>query len=304
MIGKADLAVARQEVDVVVVDLGGERRAPLLEVGHEVLERRRIEHGARQHVRAGLARLLEHGDRQRLAAALLLQLRQPERRRHPAPGPPPTIEDIDFEGSQRSQRATLSHLFSSAIIAGTTSNRSPDDAVVGDLEDRRLGVLVDRDDGARALHADEVLDRAGDAERDVELRRDGLARSCRSGDPSAASRRRRSGATRRARRPSPARAAAAICRCSCPLMPRPTATMRSACDRSTACFASLNGASGFWRIFAASIGDRRLVASARAAPPRFTASARNAPIWNVDDCGAGPTARRRRCSLPWNIGRT
>jgi hypothetical protein len=39
-------------------------------------------------------------------------------------------------------------------------------------------------------------------------------------------------------------------------MPRPTATMRSACDRSTACFASWNGASGFWRIGRGVDGDR------------------------------------------------
>src|SRR5207248_4782288 len=50
-----------------------------------------------------------------------------------------------------------------------------DDAEVAELEDRRVRVLVDRDDRVRALHADLVLDRAGDAERDVELRRDGLA---------------------------------------------------------------------------------------------------------------------------------
>ena len=50
-----------------------------------------------------------------------------------------------------------------------------DHAEVGQLEDRRLGVLVDRDDGLRGLHAGPVLDRAGDAERDVELRRDRLA---------------------------------------------------------------------------------------------------------------------------------
>src|SRR5437763_9656378 len=48
-----------------------------------------------------------------------------------------------------------------------------DDAVVGDLEDRRVGILVDGDDRARALHADEMLDRAGDAEREIQLRRDG-----------------------------------------------------------------------------------------------------------------------------------
>ena len=57
-------------------------------------------------------------------------------------------------------------------------------------------------------------------------------------------------------------------RCSCPLMPRPTATMRSACDRSTACFASWNGASGFWRIAAASIVDRQRRDRRRRAAPR------------------------------------
>ena len=50
-----------------------------------------------------------------------------------------------------------------------------DDAEVGQLEDRRLGVLVDRDDRLGGLHAGPVLDRAGDADRDVELRRDRLA---------------------------------------------------------------------------------------------------------------------------------
>src|SRR6202011_5218327 len=50
-----------------------------------------------------------------------------------------------------------------------------DDAVVGDLEDRRLFVLVDRDDRLRGLHAGAVLDRSGDAQRDVQLWRHGLA---------------------------------------------------------------------------------------------------------------------------------
>src|SRR5262245_1004791 len=52
-----------------------------------------------------------------------------------------------------------------------------DDAVVGHFEDGRVGILVDRDDGAGALHADEVLDRAGDAEREIKLGRDGLPRA-------------------------------------------------------------------------------------------------------------------------------
>jgi hypothetical protein len=41
---------------------------------------------------------------------------------------------------------------------------------VGELEDRRLGVLVDGHDGLGGLHAGTMLDRTGDAERDVELR--------------------------------------------------------------------------------------------------------------------------------------
>src|SRR4029450_5470080 len=49
------------------------------------------------------------------------------------------------------------------------------DTEVGQLEDRGLGVLVDGHDGLRGLHAGAVLDRPGDADGDVELRRDGLA---------------------------------------------------------------------------------------------------------------------------------
>src|SRR5262245_61631628 len=46
------------------------------------------------------------------------------------------------------------------------------DAVVRDLEDRGLGVLVHRADHLRRAHAREMLDGAGDAEAHVELRRD------------------------------------------------------------------------------------------------------------------------------------
>src|SRR5690606_31071588 len=48
-------------------------------------------------------------------------------------------------------------------------------ADVGDLEDRRVGVLVDRHDGARVLDAGQVLDRTADADRHVQLRGDDLA---------------------------------------------------------------------------------------------------------------------------------
>src|SRR3954468_4611551 len=51
-----------------------------------------------------------------------------------------------------------------------------DDPEIGELEDRGVAVLVDRDDVLRGLHADLVLDRARDARGQVELRRDGLAR--------------------------------------------------------------------------------------------------------------------------------
>src|SRR6478609_5228660 len=49
------------------------------------------------------------------------------------------------------------------------------DAVVGNLEDRRFLVLVDRHDGLAVLHAGEMLDGAGDADGDVEVGRDHLA---------------------------------------------------------------------------------------------------------------------------------
>src|SRR5919202_1178327 len=49
-----------------------------------------------------------------------------------------------------------------------------DDAEVGVLEDRRVRVLVDRDDRPRPLHPDLVLDRARDSDGDVEPRRDAL----------------------------------------------------------------------------------------------------------------------------------
>ena len=50
-----------------------------------------------------------------------------------------------------------------------------DEAVVGNLEDRGFLVLVDGDDDLRVLHAGQMLDGAGDADRDVELRCDDLA---------------------------------------------------------------------------------------------------------------------------------
>src|SRR5699024_6212204 len=49
-----------------------------------------------------------------------------------------------------------------------------DDSEVGEVGDRCLGVLVDRDDVLRGLHTGTVLDRTGDPERDVQVRADCL----------------------------------------------------------------------------------------------------------------------------------
>ena len=45
--------------------------------------------------------------------------------------------------------------------------------IVGHLENRRFGALVDRDDQAGAAHADRVLERAAQRYRDVKAGRDG-----------------------------------------------------------------------------------------------------------------------------------
>jgi hypothetical protein len=49
-----------------------------------------------------------------------------------------------------------------------------DDAVIGDVENRRFGVFVDGDDRSGVFHSDDVLNRAGNAESDINFRRDGL----------------------------------------------------------------------------------------------------------------------------------
>src|SRR5579863_3668963 len=48
-------------------------------------------------------------------------------------------------------------------------------AVIRNLEDRRILVLVDRNDDLGILHAGEMLDRAGDPDRHIEFRRNHLA---------------------------------------------------------------------------------------------------------------------------------
>src|SRR3954447_18459647 len=87
-------------------------------------------------------------------------------------GPPPTISTST---SRVSRSATL--LVEFGDHGGHDLEEVARDPVVRDFEDRRLGILVDRDDRARAFHADEMLDRARDAKRDVELWRNRLSRA-------------------------------------------------------------------------------------------------------------------------------
>src|SRR5688500_4791666 len=51
-----------------------------------------------------------------------------------------------------------------------------DEAVIGDFEDRSVRILVDGNHDAGVLHAGEVLNGAGNTNRDVEFGRDDLAR--------------------------------------------------------------------------------------------------------------------------------
>jgi hypothetical protein len=51
----------------------------------------------------------------------------------------------------------------------------PDQPVIRHLEDRGIRILVDGDDDFRFLHPGQMLDGAGDADREVKLRRNDLA---------------------------------------------------------------------------------------------------------------------------------
>ena len=153
-----------------------------------------------------------------------------------------------------------------------------------------------------ALHADQVLDRAGDPERDVQLRRHGLpgtADLALHGQPAGVAdgtRGRQLGAERL--RP----AARPRAMCSCALMPRPTATIRSACDRSTACLASWNGASAFCRTPPASMPTAAAAIGAAALALLSGVGPERADLHRRRD--AAPAHRHHvGDELPWNIGR-
>src|SRR5205823_5305153 len=58
---------------------------------------------------------------------------------------------------------------------GHESINVADEAEIGDVEDRRIGITIDGHNGARVLHSGQVLDRSGNAERDIKLRRHDFA---------------------------------------------------------------------------------------------------------------------------------
>ena len=109
-----------------------------------------------------------------------------------------------------------------------------DDPEVRELEDRRIRVLVDRDDVLRGLHPDLVLDRAGDPGGEVELGRRPSCRSGRSGPRRDTSRRRRPRGSRRPRCSAERRRqSSASSKPSALPRPRPPATRMSAPSMST-----------------------------------------------------------------------
>jgi hypothetical protein len=79
--------VLREEVDVVLVDVGRERRPTFVVVGDQLAKSRRIEHRPRELMGPCLARFLQNRYRQgtacpeRSRGVLLLELRQPQGRR-------------------------------------------------------------------------------------------------------------------------------------------------------------------------------------------------------------------------------
>ena len=187
-------------------------------------------------MRAGLLALLDQGDRHVAEASprrrvLLEQLTEPDRagetagaaaddedarRRSARPRAPsarrrPRRSRTAAESPRARRRAACSR--SSSVASPDELGQLGQDLLdvadhghVGEVEDRCVRVLVDRDDRAGALHPDLVLDRAGDAARDVELRARPTCRSARPGPRTGTSRRRRRRASPRRRRRAPWRA--------------------------------------------------------------------------------------------------
>ena len=146
--------------------------ADVLPAGHAVRRGRPASKAAPdRHVVAGRRRLVDDGDRRlaRPAASCLLQAdRRGETGR---PGP----DDEDVDGA-----CNASGLPSRGSSCRDDRLDVADDAEVRVVEDPGPRVLVDRHHRLRALHPGDVLDRAGDPDRDVEP---WVRRSGRSGRP-------------------------------------------------------------------------------------------------------------------------
>src|SRR6266446_3729919 len=87
-------------------------------------------------------------------------------------GPAPTIST----SASSCSRCTL-NLFCLLQLFGERGHdfeNVADYAVIGDFEDRRVLILVDRDYRARALHTNDVLNGAADSERQIQFWRDSL----------------------------------------------------------------------------------------------------------------------------------
>ena len=72
----------------------------------------------------------------------------------------------------------------------------------------------------------------------------------------------------------------------CSLMPRPTETMISACERSTACLASLKELPGWVRITPSAISTLHSLNRGSGAAVLHLVSAISAPLWKLANHGA------------------
>src|SRR5687768_10985376 len=88
-------------------------------------------------------------------------------------GPPPTI-NTSTSSVSRSLISGISGLLELSNHRWHDLEQIANDAIVRDLEDRRIAIFINCDDRAGALHADHMLDRTGNAERHVQLWRNSL----------------------------------------------------------------------------------------------------------------------------------
>src|SRR5712691_8063675 len=100
-----------------------------------------------------------------------LELNRPQSTRHS----PRRLPRLRLVVASQLEKLFLKKLFEFLLQEGRDFEEVAYDAVVGDLEDRRFRILVDGADHFRRPHAREMLDGAGDAEAQVELRRDGAS---------------------------------------------------------------------------------------------------------------------------------